>query len=87
MDFLGPLYTKIARNQEFGLSTLHTKGQSQGLALQNAYMATLFDQGDGLLKEVWVGQEWKPKLWSRGRQFFFIKNQNYILLPIFNPFL
>ena len=26
-----------------------------------------FDQGDGLLKEVWVGHEWNPKLWLRGR--------------------
>jgi hypothetical protein len=25
------------------------------------------------LEEVWVGREWKPKLWSRGRRFFFIK--------------
>jgi hypothetical protein len=30
------------------------------VALQNAYMATLFDKGDGLSKEVWVGQEWNP---------------------------
>jgi hypothetical protein len=35
-----------AQNQEFALSTLHTKGQSpKAVALQNAYMATLFDQG------------------------------------------
>ena len=33
----------------------------------------LFDQGDELLKEVWVEQEWKPKLWSRGCRFLFIK--------------
>ena len=33
----------------------------------------LFEEGDGLSKEVWVGREWKPKLWSRGRRFFFIK--------------
>jgi hypothetical protein len=26
------------------------------------------------LKEVWIGREWKPKLWLRGRQFLFIKN-------------
>ena len=38
-------------------------------------------------KEVWVGREWKPKLWSRGRRFLFIKNENYILLPIFSRFL
>jgi hypothetical protein len=33
----------------------------------------LFDKGDGLSKEVWVGREWRPKLWSRGRRFFFMK--------------
>jgi hypothetical protein len=33
----------------------------------------LFDEGDGPLKEVWVGREWKPKLWSRGCQFFSLK--------------
>jgi hypothetical protein len=29
---------------------------------------------DGLSKEVWVGWEWKPKLWLRRRWFLFIKN-------------
>jgi hypothetical protein len=49
---------QIARSQEFGLSTLHTRLQSpKAVALQNAYMAVLFYQGDGLSKEVWVGQE------------------------------
>jgi hypothetical protein len=38
-------------------------------------MALLFDQGDELSKEVWVGQEWKPKLWSRGCQLIFTKKQ------------
>jgi hypothetical protein len=28
------------------------------------------------LKEVWLGREWKPKLWSRGHRFFFIENQS-----------
>jgi hypothetical protein len=47
---------QIARNQEFILSTLHTRGQSSKVvAFQNAYMAILFDQDDGLSKEVWVG--------------------------------
>ncbi len=42
---------QIARNHGFGLSTLHTRGQSpKAVALQNAYMATLFDQGEGLSK-------------------------------------
>jgi hypothetical protein len=36
----------------------------------------LFDKGDGLSKEVWVGREWRPKLWSRGRRFFSWKNQS-----------
>jgi hypothetical protein len=57
---LGPIYSKllvstnhIARYQEFGLSTLHTKGQSpEAVALQNAYMAIFFYQGDGLSEEV-----------------------------------
>jgi hypothetical protein len=49
---------KIARNQEFSLSTLHTRGQSpKAIALQNAYMAILSNQGDKLSKEVWVGHE------------------------------
>ena len=33
----------------------------------------LFEEGDKLSKEVWVGQEWKPKLWSRGHRFLFNK--------------
>jgi hypothetical protein len=37
-------------------------------------MAILFNQGDGLLKEGWVGHDWKPKLWSRSHHIFFIKN-------------
>ena len=58
----------MTRNQEFGLSTLHTRGQSlKAIAIYNAYMVVLFDQGDKLLKEVWVGHDWKPKPWSRGR--------------------
>jgi hypothetical protein len=45
---------QIARNQEFGLSTLHTRSQSpKVVALQNAYMAILFDEGDGLSKKGW----------------------------------
>ena len=35
-----------------------------------------FDQDDKLLKEVWVGHEWKPKLWLRGSRFFSLKNQS-----------
>jgi hypothetical protein len=33
----------------------------------------LFKEGDGLSKEGWLGREWKPKLWSRGRRFLFMK--------------
>ena len=36
----------------------------------------LFDQGDGLSKEVWGGREWKPKLWLRGCRLLFIKKSN-----------
>jgi hypothetical protein len=62
---------QIARNHELGLSSLHTRGQSpKAVALQNAYMAIFFDQRGILLKEVWVGQEWKPKLWLRIIDFF-----------------
>jgi hypothetical protein len=35
---------------------------------------SLFEEGDGLLKEVWVEWEWKPKLWSRGCRFLFINH-------------
>jgi hypothetical protein len=64
----------VARNQEFSLSTLHTKGESpkpKAVTMFNAYMAILFDKGNELSKEVWVEHEWKPKLWLRGHQFFF----------------
>ena len=63
---------QIARNQEFGMSTLHTKGQTpKAVVLQNAYMAfKKKNQGDGLSNEVWIGQEWKPRLWSRGRHIY-----------------
>jgi hypothetical protein len=37
----------------------------------------LFEEGDGLSNEVWVGWEWKPKLWSRGYWFSFIKKFNH----------
>jgi len=55
----------FARNQEFDLSNLHTRGQRpKAMALQNVYIATLFDprfdKSDGLskeVKEVWVRQE------------------------------
>ena len=36
------------------------------LLFQNVYMVILFDQGDGLLKEVLVGLNRKHKLWLRG---------------------
>jgi hypothetical protein len=51
--------SQIARNQEFSLLTFHTRGQSpEAFALQNAHMAVLFFyQGDGLSKEVWIGQK------------------------------
>jgi hypothetical protein len=39
----------------------------------------LFEKGNGLSKKVWIGHEWKPKLWSRGRQFFFPKKIKKII--------
>jgi hypothetical protein len=44
--------------------------KSKGCRNLNEYF---FGEGDILSKEVRVGQEWKPKLWSRGRRLFFIK--------------
>ena len=41
-------------------------------------MAILFDQGAGLLKKIRVGQEWKPKLWSRVVDFFSLKKNQDI---------
>jgi hypothetical protein len=61
----------VARHQEFGLSALHTKAKVQR---PTQFKIQLFDEGDELSKEVWVGQEWKLKLWSRCRRFFPIKN-------------
>jgi hypothetical protein len=47
---------QIAGNEEFGLSTLHSRGQSPEVAaLRNTYMAILLDQGNELSKEVLVG--------------------------------
>jgi len=57
-------YHQIERNQELGLSTFHTRGQSPNVVpFQNAYMAVLFalsfdlsfDQNHRLSKEVWIG--------------------------------
>ena len=80
---------EIARNKEFGLSTLHTTCQNpKTKAFQNAYIALLFNQDDGLSKEVWVKQEWKSKLWWRCDRLVFVKKMNiYILLPILRPSL
>ena len=65
---------QISRNQEFGLSTLHTRGQSpKSVALFLPTWQHFFDQSDGLSKGVWVVQEWKPKVWSRGRRIFSLK--------------
>jgi hypothetical protein len=55
------------KNQGVGLSTLHIRGQSpKVVALQNGHMTIFVYQGKKLSKEVWVGHERKPKLWSRG---------------------
>ena len=51
----------------------HYRPKSKG---RRNFKCLFFYQGDGLSKEVWVQHEWKPKLWSRGHRFFFIKNSN-----------
>jgi hypothetical protein len=61
---------QIARNQEFSLSTLHTMAKVQR---PPKFKILLFEEGDGLSKKVWVGREWKPKLWLRGHWFLLIK--------------
>jgi hypothetical protein len=38
----------------------------------------LFEEGDELLKEVWVRRGRKLKLWSRGRQIFFSTKKSII---------
>jgi len=43
----------MARNQEFGLSTVHSRSQSlKVVALKNVHMGALCDQSDGVVKEV-----------------------------------
>ena len=44
------------KQKEIGLSTFTVEAKGR-CSLQNAYVALLFDQDDGLLKEVWVGHE------------------------------
>ena len=64
--------TQIATNQDFGLSTLRTRGQSQkAVAIWNVYMAVHgMTKVTDSRKEVWVRWEWKPELWSRGCRYF-----------------
>ena len=45
---------EIAGNQEFSLSTLQTKVKVQR---SSQYKMILFEEADGLSKEVWVGWE------------------------------
>jgi hypothetical protein len=47
--------------------------KSKGLRI---FKMTTFWRRRRTLKEVSVGPEWRPKLWSRGRRFFSIKNQS-----------
>jgi hypothetical protein len=65
---------QIARHQEFGLSTLRTKVKVQKPS--QFKMLTFWRRGDNLSKEVWVGREWKPKLWLRGHRSFSLNNQS-----------
>ena len=74
----------IARNQEFGLLTLHTRAQSPRLSLSEMpiwqYCLTKAmnsqrkfgpDKNGKAGQSRWLGR--RPKLWSRGHRFFFIK--------------
>jgi hypothetical protein len=40
------------------------------------YKCSLLDEGNGFSKEVWVGREWEPKVWSKGHPLIFIKNHS-----------
>jgi hypothetical protein len=66
---------RLQETDNFGLSTLHTGGQSpKAVALQNTYMAIFVDQGDGFSKEVWgsdgIGN---PNYGREALDLFFIK--------------
>jgi len=67
--------------------TLHTQGQSpKAVTFQNAYMTTLFDQSNGLLKEFYVEQEWKSKVQLKGHRIFFIKKiKKLFFIAYFQP--
>jgi hypothetical protein len=51
------------------LHPLHQDQSPKTIKILNAYFLTKVMDS----KEVWVGWEWKPKLWSRGHRFFSIK--------------
>ena len=55
------------------LNPAHLRPKSKGRHSPKCLHGKTFYHGDGLSKEVWVGHEWKLKLWSRGGQFLFIK--------------
>jgi hypothetical protein len=58
--------TKSLASRPFALYMAKVQRMSQ-------FKMITFEEGDGLSKEVWVGREWKPKLWSRDRRFFFMR--------------
>jgi hypothetical protein len=65
-----------ASNQQFGLSTLHTRGQSpKATALQNAYMAVFVDHGDGFSKEVWSDKNESPNYGQEAVHGFSLKQK------------
>jgi hypothetical protein len=68
---------QIARNQEFSLSTLHTRGQSpKVVALQNAYMGNTFLPRRRTLEGSlgWIGMETQNMI--EKPSIFFIKKKN-----------
>jgi hypothetical protein len=52
--------------------TLEAKVQRPTLIKMSTWKYLLYE-GDGLSKEVWVGQDWKPKLWLRGYRICFLQ--------------
>ena len=56
---LPPIILQETKNSVARPFTLEGKNQ-RPLLSENAYMATIFDQGNKLLKEVWDIHEWKP---------------------------
>jgi hypothetical protein len=48
------------------LDPSHYRPKSKDPQSPKCLHGVLFDQGNKCLKEIRVGHEWKPKVWSRG---------------------